>query len=220
MSIYQPYTYLIGWSNLNKYYYGVRYAKGCNPNDLWEKYFTSSRHVKEFRKKYGEPDIIQIRKTFSSAKLAISWEERVLTRMRVLERDDFLNKNISGAILLTEDMRRSISESNKGNKKWLGKRHTEETKRKMRKPKTEKHKQSLKEAKQKDIIRVCEIAKRNGMIAANNARGKSPSEQVIKARSEGKIGLKYPKVICEHCGKSVANNTLKRWHGDNCKLRP
>lgn len=25
----QPYTYLIGWSKLNKWYYGVRYSKKC-----------------------------------------------------------------------------------------------------------------------------------------------------------------------------------------------
>lgn len=30
------YTYLIGWSSHNKFYYGVRYAKGSNPNELWK----------------------------------------------------------------------------------------------------------------------------------------------------------------------------------------
>ena len=43
-----PYTYIIGWSSLNKWYYGVRYAKNCKPEDLWKTYFTSSKHVKEF----------------------------------------------------------------------------------------------------------------------------------------------------------------------------
>ena len=63
-----PYTYLIGWSKLNKYYYGVRYAKNCHPSDLWTKYFTSSKYVKQFREENGEPDIIEIRKTFSNIK--------------------------------------------------------------------------------------------------------------------------------------------------------
>ena len=31
MDIYQPYCYLIGWSNFNKFYYGVRYAKIATP---------------------------------------------------------------------------------------------------------------------------------------------------------------------------------------------
>jgi hypothetical protein len=63
MNIYIPYTYVIGWSSLQKYYYGVRYAKNCNPLDLWVSYFTSSKRVAHYREKFGEPDIIQIRKT-------------------------------------------------------------------------------------------------------------------------------------------------------------
>lgn len=61
-----PYTYLIGWSNLNKYYYGVRYKKDCEPNDLWVLYFTSSQEVQEYRAIYGDPDVIQVRKTFKT----------------------------------------------------------------------------------------------------------------------------------------------------------
>lgn len=53
-----PYTYLIGWSNQNKWYYGVRTAKNCHPGDLWTTYFTSSKYVKQFITQYGEPDII------------------------------------------------------------------------------------------------------------------------------------------------------------------
>lgn len=45
------YTYLIGWSNHNKWYYGRRTAKNCHPNEFWKTYFTSSKYVKEFRKK-------------------------------------------------------------------------------------------------------------------------------------------------------------------------
>lgn len=220
MTIYQPYTYLIGWSNLNTYYYGVRYAKGCNPNDLWVKYFTSSKHVKRFAEMHGDPDIVQIRKTFVDAESAVSWEEGVLKRMNVLTRDDFLNKNISGAILLTDEMKSSISTANKGHKRWLGKKHSDKAKEKMRKPKTEEHKKSLSLAKQKDIEKARLVAMKNGSIAAEKARGKSPSPDVIRKRADGKIGLKYPKVVCPHCKKKVANNTLKRWHGDNCKLRP
>lgn len=33
-----PYTYLIGWSKHNKFYYGVRYAKNSNPKELWITY--------------------------------------------------------------------------------------------------------------------------------------------------------------------------------------
>lgn len=99
MSIYQkPYTYLIGWSHLNKYYYGVRYSKKCNPADLWVSYFTSSKHVQQLREQEGEPDIKQVRKIFTDTKSAILWEAKVLRRLDVLKKNKWLNMNIAGAI--------------------------------------------------------------------------------------------------------------------------
>lgn len=87
------YTYLVGWSKLNKFYYGVRYARNCNPSDLWKSYFTSSRFVKELRINYGEPDVIEIRKEFGDdAKSAKNWEDKVLIRLNVLKSDKWLNR--------------------------------------------------------------------------------------------------------------------------------
>lgn len=92
------YTYLIGWSNLNRYYYGVRYSKKCHPTDLFVTYFTSSKRVKQFIKIHGNPDIIQIRKVFTEKKDAILWENKVLRRMKVIERDVWLNQTDNMAI--------------------------------------------------------------------------------------------------------------------------
>jgi hypothetical protein len=91
MNIYTPYTYLIGWSDFKVYYYGVRFAKNCHPDDLWKTYFTSSKQVKRFREKHGEPDIIQIRKKFQCPERAKLWEGNVLKKMKVKDRADFLN---------------------------------------------------------------------------------------------------------------------------------
>jgi hypothetical protein len=94
MNIYQgkPYTYLIGWSNKNKFYYGVRWAKDCDPNDLWVSYFTSSKHVHNFINEHGEPDIIKIRKTFTSPHLARIWESRVLKKLNVCSNEKWINR--------------------------------------------------------------------------------------------------------------------------------
>jgi len=108
-SIYQPYTYLIGWSSHNRYYYGVRYATSCNPSDFWSSYFTSSRHVKEFVKLHGDPDIIQIRRTFYTADDARLWEHKVLRRFGVVDRTNFLNH--------TDNMSISLEASAKGGNK-------------------------------------------------------------------------------------------------------
>ncbi len=86
-----PYTYLIGWSSLNKWYYGVRYAKGCHPSDLFVSYFTSSKHVKKFIEINGNPDVVEIRKTFNSVKSSQTCEHRVLKKLNVLFSEKWLN---------------------------------------------------------------------------------------------------------------------------------
>ena len=92
------YTYLIGWKKYNKYYYGVRFSKKSDPSELWISYFTSSKHVKDFYSLHGEPDLIEIRKTFDDSDKAILWESKVLKKMKVLHDDKWLNQNIAGAI--------------------------------------------------------------------------------------------------------------------------
>ena len=111
-----PYTYLVGWSDHKTYYYGVQFREGCSPDNLWVKYFTSSEYVKAFREKNGEPDIIQIRKIFKTKKEAVDWEHKVLRRMKVVEREDFLNRHT-------------------GDGKFYCFKHSEETKLLMKQPK-------------------------------------------------------------------------------------
>ena len=93
MNIYIPYTYLIGWSEHKKFYYGRRTAKNCKPNDLWNTYFTSSKEVKQFISTNGQPDIIQIRKTFPNNPNACkTWESKALQRLNAQHNPKFLNK--------------------------------------------------------------------------------------------------------------------------------
>lgn len=96
MNTYQPYTYLIGWSVHNLWYYGVRFAKNCHPGDLWVSYFTSSKYVAALREQHGEPDVVQVRKLFSSAQAAVLWEERVLRRTKAMADPKWINRNVAG----------------------------------------------------------------------------------------------------------------------------
>ena len=88
------YTYLIGWSKLNIWYYGARWSKKADPSDLWVTYFTSSKAVARFRKVHGEPDVVQVRRVFPSMEAAARWETKVLRRIKAVERDIFLNLNV------------------------------------------------------------------------------------------------------------------------------
>lgn len=149
MHIYSPYTYHIAWTSIDKHYYGVRYAKGCNPNDLWVSYFTSSSAVKKHRDLYGEPDVIEVRKVFDDAYSAKRWESQVLRKLDVLRSDKWLNANIGGEQFIIEkhseetkrkmranngskrpEVRAAISERQKGsNNSFYGKHHSEEARR-------------------------------------------------------------------------------------------
>lgn len=87
----KPYTYLVGWSEHNLWYYGVKYGKNADPELFWKNYFTSSKQVLSLRKILGEPNIIQVRKVFNTQKAAINWEYRVIIRMKMITNSKWLN---------------------------------------------------------------------------------------------------------------------------------
>jgi len=88
-----PYTYLIKSKSTGKFYYGLRYAKNCTPDDLWKTYFTSSKVVQELIEQYGKTDFeFEIRKVFDTPKAAIEWEHKVIKRMKLHSNDNFLNR--------------------------------------------------------------------------------------------------------------------------------
>lgn len=86
-----PYTYYVEWTAHGVKYYGVRYAKNCDPSDLWVKYFTSSALVKQMRETRGEPDRIEVRKTFDTPEAARKWEAAFLKKVRAPSSKLWLN---------------------------------------------------------------------------------------------------------------------------------
>jgi len=96
-----PYTYLLHHKPTNTFYYGVRWAKECNVDELWVSYFSSSNRVKRLREEYGDDSFeFEIRKTFKTTKCAREWEHKVLRRMKVLEMSNiWLNRTDNKAIL-------------------------------------------------------------------------------------------------------------------------
>lgn len=140
-----PYTYLIGWTDLDKWYYGVRYADGCHPDELWVTYFTSSAVVNQLRKEHGEPDIKQIRRTFNDPAKALLWEETVLQRLQVDKHLKWVNLRAGSwpiSILSEETKRKHKAARNKRppasdetrrkmSEARRGRKMSEETKRKI-----------------------------------------------------------------------------------------
>jgi hypothetical protein len=210
MDIYKehkPYTYLIGWSNLNKYYYGVRYAKKCHPSDLWTKYFTSSKTVKMLRATYGNPDVIEVRKVFDSVEKAISWETSVISKMNMLHEEKWLNMNCAGAIYIShfsKEHKQKISESNKGKHKSEHALYASKVAKEINTGKKRpEHSQTMKEfwkAKSKEEI---EIFSRN---LYSKLKGKPKSE---KSKEKIKKSIKNrSKVCCIKCHKPSETHVI------------
>jgi hypothetical protein len=135
-----PFTYLIKHVPTNRYYYGVKFEKGCHPNDFWTKYFTSSKKVKGLIKRYGKKSFIfEIRKTFKTQQQARNWENKVLRRMKVIHRNDFLNEtdNISTNPKVLSKSLKKFYKHTKHHR--IGAKHTKEAKIKIGISKTGKN---------------------------------------------------------------------------------
>jgi len=89
-----------------------------------------------------------------------------------------------------------------------GRRHTEETRKKM----------SENNFSKTDPLRQKEHAKRAGSYSKSDEHKQKISEALKKVHCEANpnLGKKRQKVKCPHCGKEGANNTMQRWHFDNC----
>lgn len=121
-----PYTYILEWAAHNKRYIGARWSKNCHPNDLWSKYFTSSKYVKQFVKENGAPDIILIDQVFDHQNDAIAREDFLLRKYNAPQNPIFLNKAMGMVYDFNDpDIRKTQSKSR------IGTKHSEETKKKI-----------------------------------------------------------------------------------------
>lgn len=154
------FTYYIYNRVTNQHYYGARWKTGCHPNDLWNTYFTSSKKVKQLIKEYGKDSFdIQIRKIFDTKEQCQLWEQKVLIKLKVKTREDWLNVAI-GAPPTPK----------------IGYKHKPETLAKMRKPKKEKWSDERKQAKRKEMI--TKIA--NGEAKLPSTTGYKHTPEVIE----------------------------------------
>ena len=208
MSIYTPYVYLIGWSKLDRWYYGCSYARStkiANPQNLWKTYFTSSKLVKKFRKIHGEPDVIQIRKTFEVAEQALSWEAKVIYRMDMVGDLRFLNQ---------KDMSNRFR--NKG-----GYNHTEKSKQTYRNSYTAERRKFLSEMSQElNKKRTQESRKSAGL---SNSKTRKDNFEKYSGKNSPLYGIKRGDEVIKAISigtKLAMNNPELRAHLSNkAKLR-
>jgi hypothetical protein len=176
----KPYTYLIRHRPTGKVYYGFRCANKVEAHDdLWKHYFTSSTGVQKLIEETGADSFdTEIRRVFETKEQAVSWETRVLHRCKVLHDDRWLNQNVAGYIVPTEESNKKISDFHKD------------------KPKSKEHKQKMREAqkgkpKKSTVYQTLEYKALMSKIKSGkgNARyGVEVSEETRRRISEAKKG--------------------------------
>lgn len=74
------------------------------------------KKVKAFIELYGDPDVIQVRKTFNNKVKAQEWEKRVLLKLNTKSSNKWLNDGcyMSGVDKHSEESKKKMSESSKG----------------------------------------------------------------------------------------------------------
>ncbi len=97
MSTTIPFSYHLFHKPTKQHYYGIKYARGCCPTDLWTKYFSSSAKVKALIAEYGlDSFVVTIRRTFVDGASALLWEHTVLRRLDAAGRTDWINRHNGG----------------------------------------------------------------------------------------------------------------------------
>jgi len=243
----KPYTYLVRHRPSGKVYYGFRCANRVESHeDLWKHYFTSSPTIQQLIESTGVDSFdTEIRRVFETKEQAVAWETRVLTRCKVLHDDRWLNQNVAGYIIPTEESRKKISDYHKDKPK------SEEHKQNLSKSQkgksknyvqTEEHKRknsiansgknnpmygpcSLERAANISAAKKGKPAKNKGMPMSEEQKAKiratkaaNPTKRSAEAIAKTvakQTGLKRTKLYCEHCDRHIATGWFHR-HGSRC----
>jgi hypothetical protein len=233
----KPYTYLVKFKPTGKVYYGSRCQNFTKFNrtpveDFWHRYTTSSENINTLIKEYGKDAFeYEIRRTFDSVEEMAAWETKVLTRSKVLEKQDrWMNGNIAGKKILTDAGAKVISETHKN------------------KPKTQEHKKKLsvsnigkkkgdRSKEYRALMSKLKSGPGNAMYGkpctkerAENIskakKGKPAKNKGIPMSEEQRAKLiatkeKNKVLLTCGCGKTMRESHFKMYgHGDKCKQKP
>ena len=187
-----PYTYLLKHIPTGKFYYGCRFAEGCHPSEFWKTYKTSSKYVKQLVEEYGaESFVFEIRKVFSDKHSARNWETKVLTKLNVVKREDFLNR--------TDNISIAPEDASKGRKGKYGVFKLSQNRI-----------DSLKKANT-GLKRSDEVKKK----MSESAKGKTPwnkgiphSEETKRKMAIARIGRKHPKEFADKMRTALTGRKL------------
>ena len=219
------YIYLITNTLNNKIYVGKH-----STDNLDDGYIGSGKLIKKAIQKYGIKNFTKEYLAFCDTEEKLNWFEKFYIK-KYKAREVGYNLTDGGdghlGFIMTEEIRTKISNTKSGTKvpklseslkgrtsPFKGCHHTEESKQKLRKPKTEEHKQKLSEAQK----RYC---KEHGNQNAGNhyVLGPMTDEHKQKLRDSNKHPHKKAKWLASN-GEIIImdKSNVKRWHPDWIKI--
>lgn len=168
-------------------------------------YWGSGMRIKRHIKKYGLQDMKYEILVIADEQYILDLERRYVTDEFIKSNPDCLNvcKGGMGGNLGQEPWNKGLklpwvsemmTKIHKGNTYRLGKKGSS-------------HRKGIKlTQEQKDKISLGKM-------------GKTHSDESKANMSRSKIGLKQKPVECTYCGKIGGQQTMKRWHFENCKIK-
>ena len=239
---YKAYTYLLKFKPENKFYYGVRFKNvrlNRHPeDDFMIHYTTSSEQINNLIIEHGVDAFEwEIRKTFNTADQAIAWETRVLSRAKVLKRQNiWYNANVAGYKTPTPSGRKVISEthkdkpkseehkknlsvSQKGKPKINSKNKTPEYRALMSKLKAGANNPMYGKECTPERAANISAAKKAQQLTAHNKNipmTEAQKQKIRETKEKNKVML-----TCEVCSKTMRQSNFKQYgHGPACQQKP
>jgi len=207
-----PYTYKLIFKPTGQYYYGVRYSKDCHPEELFVKYFTSSKHIHKLIKEYGvDTFTYKVSKIFKTPKEAIDHEHKLLCRVNADKNGKFINKTKNKAI--------------KSNKGLIVIHHILldiETWHDPNLPIPEGWVRGASSKRKRNLSISLSKKYNSGYTPHNKGKKLKPTGPCSNNRRKNisESRKKTKKITCNFCNRSFDPGNYKKFHGDNCKLNP
>ena len=196
----------------NKIYIGIHKTKSIDDG-----YMGSGKLLKAAIKKYGKENFRkEILETFNNEESMILKEQVLVTAAFVLDENNYyiMPGGKFGSLernnLSFKNKRHSLETIEKIRSSAIGREHTDATRKKISKNNFSKT----------DPVRQKEHAKQAGSYRKSDEHKLKISESMKKVHQEinPNLGKVRQKVKCPHCGKEGANNTMSRWHFNNCSV--
>jgi hypothetical protein len=221
MNLSYVYTLVDPRNNL-PFYVGKGSGERCNAHFIEAKYYVKRKtpklnKIRKLMRLGMEPIVVKVEQNVSDEQ-ALDLECLLIAEMRNL---GFALTNMTdggdGAqgYKHTEEHKQKMSELQKGRV------FSEETKQRMRKPKSEQGRKNIAEARITTSYRPSNEAKKKTSETLKGRpspmQGRTHTAESRAKMSAQRRGVPKPKVVCPVCGKAAAVNTAMRWHFNNCK---